>query len=42
MVNAGLVKVTIADSHIASFWQQIFSKLTLHPEVAVRTGGQIG
>jgi membrane-bound lytic murein transglycosylase MltF len=42
MVNAGLVKATIADSHIASFWQQIFSKLTLHPEVAVRTGGQIG
>ncbi|HWT79200.1 MAG TPA: transglycosylase SLT domain-containing protein, partial [Candidatus Methylomirabilis sp.] len=42
MVNAGLVKVTIADSHIAVFWKKIFPKLTLHPDVAVRTGGEIG
>ena len=42
MVNAGLVKMTIADAHIAVFWKQIFSKLTLHPDVAVRTGGEIG
>ncbi len=42
MVNAGLVKLTIADAHIAGFWKQIFPKLVLHPEVAVRTGGEIG
>jgi membrane-bound lytic murein transglycosylase MltF len=42
MVNAGLVKMTIADAHIAVFWKQIFPKLTLHPDVAVRTGGEIG
>ena len=42
MVNAGLVKVTIADAYIATFWKQIFPKLTLHPDVAVRTGGEIG
>ena len=42
MVNAGLVKVTIADAHIAVFWEKIFPKLTLHPDVAVRTGGEIG
>ena len=42
MVNAGLVKVTIADAHIATFWKQIFPKLTLHPAAAVRTGGEIG
>jgi membrane-bound lytic murein transglycosylase MltF len=42
MVNAGLVKVSVADEHIAVFWRQIFSKLTLHPDVAVRTGGEIG
>ena len=42
MVNAGLVKVTIADAHIAVFWKKIFPKLTLHPDVAVRTGGEIG
>jgi membrane-bound lytic murein transglycosylase MltF len=42
MVHAGLVKTTIADAHVAVFWKQIFSKLTLHPDVAVRTGGEIG
>jgi len=42
MVNAGLVTMTIADAHIAVFWKQIFPKLTLHPDVAVRTGGEIG
>jgi len=42
MVNAGLVKVTIADDHIAKFWKQIFTKLGLHPDAAIRTGGEIG
>jgi membrane-bound lytic murein transglycosylase MltF len=42
MVNAGLVKVTIADDHMARFWKQIFTKLVLHPEAAIRTGGEIG
>ncbi|HSD50552.1 MAG TPA: lytic transglycosylase F, partial [Candidatus Methylomirabilis sp.] len=42
MVNAGLVKVTIADEHIAKFWKQIFTKFVLHPEAAIRTGGDIG
>jgi membrane-bound lytic murein transglycosylase MltF len=41
-VNAGLVKVTIADAHIATFWKKIFPKLTLHSDVAVRTGAEIG
>jgi membrane-bound lytic murein transglycosylase MltF len=41
MVNAGLVKATIADSHIADFWRQILPKITPHPEVAVRTGAEI-
>jgi len=42
MVNAGLVKATIAGTHIATYWKQIFPKLTLDPEAAVRTGGEIG
>jgi len=42
MVNAGLVKVTISDNHIAEFWKQILTKIVLHPDVAVRTGGEIG
>jgi len=42
MVNAGLIKTTIVDNHIAEFWNQIFKKITLHPDAAVRTGGEIG
>lgn len=41
MVNAGLVPITVADSYLAEFWAQIFDGITLHPELAVRTGGQI-
>jgi membrane-bound lytic murein transglycosylase MltF len=41
MVNAGLVKMTIAEDYIAGFWKQVFPKLTLHPGAAVRTGGEI-
>jgi membrane-bound lytic murein transglycosylase MltF len=42
MVNAGLVKITIADSHLAEFWKQILTKIVLHPDAAVRIGGEIG
>jgi ABC-type amino acid transport substrate-binding protein len=42
MVNAGLVKLTIADDRIAELWEQIFKKLTLHKDIAIRTGGEIG
>jgi membrane-bound lytic murein transglycosylase MltF len=41
MVNAGLVPITIADTYLAEFWAQIFDGITLHPELAVRTGGHI-
>jgi membrane-bound lytic murein transglycosylase MltF len=40
MVNAGLVKMTVVETYLADFWKQIFTKLTLHPAVAVRTGGE--
>jgi len=42
MVNAGLVKITIADDYLARFWKQIFGKIVLHPDVSVRKGGEIG
>jgi membrane-bound lytic murein transglycosylase MltF len=42
MVNAGLVRLVVVDDHKAEFWAQIFPKIRLHPEVAVRTGGAIG
>jgi membrane-bound lytic murein transglycosylase MltF len=41
MLTAGLVKILVVDSHKAKFWKQIFTQLTLHPELAVRTGGDI-
>jgi membrane-bound lytic murein transglycosylase MltF len=41
MVNAGLVKITVADSHMAGFWKQMFPALVLHPNVALRTGGSV-
>ncbi len=41
MVNAGLVPITVADSYLAEFWAQIFDGITLHPELALRTGGEI-
>jgi membrane-bound lytic murein transglycosylase MltF len=41
MLNAGLIKLVIVDSHKAAFWRQIFPRITVHPELAVRTGGSI-
>jgi membrane-bound lytic murein transglycosylase MltF len=41
MVNAGIIGITIADSHIAGFWAQVFESITVHDDLAVRTGGQI-
>jgi membrane-bound lytic murein transglycosylase MltF len=40
MVNAGLIPLIIVDKHKADFWKQIFPKITVHDEVAVRTGGE--
>lgn len=41
MVNAGIIPIVIVDDHKARFWGQIFEKITLYPEVAVNTGGEI-
>ena len=41
MVNAGLVKTTVAFDYVAEFWQRIFPKLVLSTGVAVKTDGQI-
>jgi membrane-bound lytic murein transglycosylase MltF len=41
MVNAGLIPITIVDSHTGEFWAQIFDKVTLHQNLAVNTGGEI-
>jgi len=41
MVNAGLLPATVADSHTARFWAQIFDGIKVHEDLAVRTGGEI-
>ena len=41
MLSAGLLKILVVDSHKATFWKQILTSLTLHPDLAVRTGGNI-
>jgi membrane-bound lytic murein transglycosylase MltF len=41
MMNAGLIPMIVIDSHKAEFWAQIFQKLRLHPDIKLRSGGQI-
>jgi membrane-bound lytic murein transglycosylase MltF len=42
MVNAGLVKITVADSYLVNFWRQVFTAMVPHPTVALRTGANLG
>ena len=42
MVNAGLIPITVVDSHIADFWDKVFDNIELHPLAAVRRGARIG
>jgi len=41
MVNAGLAKYTVVDDFLAEFWQQIFTSLKLHPNIALTLNGEI-
>ena len=41
MMNANLIPMIIIDSHKGQFWKQIFTDLTLYPDIKVREGGQI-
>ena len=40
MVNAGLIPITVVDSHLADFWAQLFTDMTVHRDIAVSEGGQ--
>jgi membrane-bound lytic murein transglycosylase MltF len=39
MLNAGLIPMIIVDKHKADFWKQVFPKIQVHDDIAVRTGG---
>jgi membrane-bound lytic murein transglycosylase MltF len=41
MVNAGLMPITVVDSYLADFWKKIFTNLTVHDTVTVRSGGEL-
>jgi membrane-bound lytic murein transglycosylase MltF len=41
MLNAGLIQMVIIDSHKGRFWTQIIKDLALHPEIKLRSDGQI-
>ena len=41
MVNASMIPMVVVDSHKAKFWAEIFDSITLHPGIAVNTGGEI-
>jgi membrane-bound lytic murein transglycosylase MltF len=41
MVNAGLIPITVVDDYLAAFWKKMFTSLTVHETVTVRTGGNL-
>jgi membrane-bound lytic murein transglycosylase MltF len=41
MLNAGLVKIVVADDYLAKFWKEVYPNITLHPDLIVRTQGDI-
>jgi len=41
MVNAGLIPMTVVDDHIARFWKQIFTDITVRADLAISDDGSI-
>jgi membrane-bound lytic murein transglycosylase MltF len=41
MVNAGLAPITVVDDYLAQFWSQVFTNIKVHPDVALRSGGNL-
>ena len=41
MVNAGLAPITIVDDYLAEFWSKVFTSITVHSDIAVRSGGSL-
>ena len=31
MLNAGLLRIVVVDSHLATFWKQMLPRIVLHP-----------
>ena len=41
MVNAGLAPITVVDDYLAEFWSQVLTNITVHKNIAVRSGGNL-
>ena len=41
LLNAGVIKAVVVDSHKADFWEKVFDKITVHRDLQVKSGGQI-
>jgi membrane-bound lytic murein transglycosylase MltF len=41
MVNAGIMEITAADSHLASLWSGILQDIRVHEEIKLRKGGRL-
>ena len=41
MVNAGLAPITVVDDYLAEFWKQVFTNITVHRDVPLRSGGRL-
>jgi membrane-bound lytic murein transglycosylase MltF len=41
MVNAGLAPITVVDDYLAEFWSKVFTNITLHRDLTVRSGGTL-
>jgi membrane-bound lytic murein transglycosylase MltF len=41
MANAGLAPITIVDDYLAEFWRQVFTDLTVHRGLTLRSGGNL-
>jgi len=41
MLNAGLVQYVVVDDFLARFWAKVLPKIELHPDLTLRTGGEI-
>jgi len=41
MANAGLLPIVVMDDYLAEFWRKVFTNLTLHDTVKLRTGASL-
>jgi membrane-bound lytic murein transglycosylase MltF len=41
MVNAGLIPAIVVDNYLAEFWKKVFTNITVHDKVALRTDANL-